>query len=823
MHYALCISFPLFPHLLYNPCTSPTWSSFIIATMPDTTYLQFDLLIDRSAMAYRARVLNSPAGQASTTFVLPPELMTTVEGATAEAVRVWGQRLFAAVFAQEVGVCYRRSQDEARRQNVGLRVRLRLADAPDVSAWPWETLFDPQQNRALCLSPDTSVVRFMDLPAPESRLVGKPPLRLLVIMANPSDTPPLEVEQEWTRLSAAAETLEARGLLQIERLEQATLAALQRRLRQQEVHILHFIGHGAFDPTTQEGQLIFEDEARQSRPVSGQALGALLGGHPPALVFLNACEGARASTGNAFAGVAQGLIQQGVPAVIAMQTVVTDKAAIALSQEFYGALADGYAVDSALAEARRAVFATGNDVEWAVPVLFMRAPDGRLFDLQPLSQAERQQNQIAALLRQVAAAQATEDWPSATRKLQTILQLDPSQAEAISRLRDVQKRQEMAAAFASGLEHYNAGRWRQALDQFLRVQDLGGNYRGVFGLLATAKIKLAESERPAAGAAMPRAAATDQVYGPIIKALITGRLVPILGPGVNLCSRPPGVDWQAGQYLPSTNELSAYLAATFGYPLADSENLAKVSQYVSVMRDVGPLYDELRPIFDADYPPTPVHQLLAALPATLRKLGYPYPHQLLITLNYDDVLERSLQAAGEAYDTVTYVAEGGRRGTFVHDPAGELEPIPIERPNEYLDLPIDQTAARRALILKIHGAIDRKNSDADSYVITEDHFINFAPHMDVAAIAPAPLLAFLKRSYFLFLGYDLSAWNLRTVLQRVFSPRRGYAWAVEPASTVVSEKFWNRHNVDILDLSLEQFVAGLSERLQNLPPAGGRP
>lgn len=788
--------------------------------MPDTTYLQFDLLIDRSTAGYRARVLNSPMGQAETPFDLP-----ALAALSAANPRALGQHLFEAVFAGGVGVSYRRSLDEARRQHAGLRVRLRLADALDLGGWAWETLFDPQQNRFLCLSPETSVVRFLELPAPESRSLVKPPLRLLVVIANPSDTPTLAVEQEWARLSAAVEMLEARGLLQVERLDHATLMALQQRLRQQDVHLLHFIGHGAFDPTTQEGLLLFEEESRLSRPVSGQTLGTLLGGHPPALVFLNACEGARTSTGNAFAGVAQGLIQQGIPAVIAMQTAVSDAAAIALSQEFYGALADGYAVDSALVEARKAVFAAGNEVEWAVPVLFMRAPDGRLFDLQPLSQAERQQNQIATLLRQVAGAQAGEDWPTALRKLQAILQLDPNQAEAANRLREVQKQQELAAAFAIGQEHYNAARWRPALDYFLRVQDLGGNYKGVFGLLATVKMKIAESEPPAPGVgpAPRRPSAADQLYGPIIKALTAGRLVPVLGPGVNLCSRPPGVSWQTGQYLPASHELAAYLAATFDYPLADNENLAKVSQYVAVMRDVGPLYDELRPIFDADYPPTPAHQLLAALPTTLRKPGYPYPCQLIITLNYDDVLERAFQAVGEPYDVVTYVAEGDRRGMFLHDPTGDVESVPIERPNEYLDLPIDQTAARRTLILKIHGAIDRRNSDGDSYVITEDHFINFAPRMDVTSIAPAPLLAFLKRSYFLFLGYDLSAWNLRTVLQRVFAPRRGYAWAVEPAPSAMSQKFWNRQSVDILDLSLEQFVAGLSERVQNLPAAGGRP
>ena len=33
------------------------------------------------------------------------------------------------------------------------------------------------------------------------------------------------------------------------------------------------------------------------------------------------------------------------------------------------------------------------------------------------------------------------------------------------------------------------------------------------------------------------------------------------------------------------------------------------------------------------------------------------------------VLERALQAVGEPYDVVTYVAEGDHRGMFLHDPA----------------------------------------------------------------------------------------------------------------------------------------------------------
>ncbi len=122
------------------------------------------------------------------------------------------------------------------------------------------------------------------------------------------------------------------------------------------------------------------------RPVSGQDLGTLLHDHRSLrLVILNSCEGARSSPTDPFAGAAQSLVQQGIPAVIAMQFEITDEAAITLSHEFYSALADGYAVDTALGEARKAIFAGGNEVEWGTPVLYMRSTSGRLFKMQPPS------------------------------------------------------------------------------------------------------------------------------------------------------------------------------------------------------------------------------------------------------------------------------------------------------------------------------------------------------------------------------------------------------------------------------------------------------
>ena len=64
-----------------------------------------------------------------------------------------------------------------------------------------------------------------------------------------------------------------------------------------------------------------------------------------------------------------------------MQTEITDEAAITFSDRLYTALAQGFPIDAALAQARRAIFAAGREVEFGTPVLFMRVADGRIFDV----------------------------------------------------------------------------------------------------------------------------------------------------------------------------------------------------------------------------------------------------------------------------------------------------------------------------------------------------------------------------------------------------------------------------------------------------------
>jgi CHAT domain-containing protein len=203
-----------------------------------------------------------------------------------------------------------------------------------------------------------------------------------VVIASPSDLEQLDGAQEWRNVTTALSGLTQRGRVEVVRLAEPTLSALQRQLRHDTYHIFHFIGHGGFDAQTQAGMLAMEDDHGRYRLV-GEDLGMLLHDHRSLrLAVLNSCEGARGDRSDPFSGTAQSLVQQGIPAVVAMQFEITDDAAITFGHVLYEAIADGYPLDAATTEARKAIYADGNLTEWGTPVLYLRAPDGRIFDIQ---------------------------------------------------------------------------------------------------------------------------------------------------------------------------------------------------------------------------------------------------------------------------------------------------------------------------------------------------------------------------------------------------------------------------------------------------------
>ena len=347
---------------------------------------------------------------------------------------------------------------------------------------------------------------------------------------------------------------------------------------------------------------------------------------------------------------------------------------------------------------------------------------------------------------------------------------------------------------------YRAGRQAEALDVFqdarrVLVEELGiepsQELQRLHASILRQETRLDRVAR--------RVEEADDHYADVVKALLDGRLVLVLGPGVSPLSVPDAVE---------------HLVKSFGYPTFNGvPELPRVSQYVATMTGIGPLYDALHELYAKEFEAGEAHRFAASLARTLPERGAPHP--LVVTTGYDLALERAFADAGEDFDVVSYLASGRNRGRFWHLAPNE-QPRVIDVPNTYAT---ELTLEQRSVILKLHGCVDRDASrEWESFVVTEDDYIDYLARDDLANLIPVALTAKLRRSHFLFLGYALRDWNLRVLLNRLWGEAKlGYrSWSVQPEAPPLEIEFWRRRDVDVFQLELDEYVRNLERRLEEV-------
>jgi formylglycine-generating enzyme required for sulfatase activity len=396
--------------------------------MEHLSYLDFEISISKEDSQYIAKV-KSPAGDAACVFKLPfteetdrlkLELLliklrhirsSTRRAYTEEmkAARKLGGKLFRSLFGGDIAPCFRKSLNEIyQNDSTGLRVKLNLQDVPEIADLPWEFLFDTEEDRFLAPSNRTPIVRHITMSQQIQPIPVALPLRLLVAISSPAGYPSLDSEREKSLLGKALAPLEEKGRIQIRWLEEATQSAIHQSLIEETFHVFHFLGHGVFDKDAEEGKLVMHDGFL----MEAYRIGMLMHDHRSLrLAVLNSCEGGRISPKDLFSGVAPTLVRQGIPAVVAMQTEITDNAAITFSKWFYTALINGFPVDAAVAEARKAIFFMPNDVEWGTPVLYTRSKDGVLFRFSEETVAEQPEPESVEVAEEELPEPAAESVP----------------------------------------------------------------------------------------------------------------------------------------------------------------------------------------------------------------------------------------------------------------------------------------------------------------------------------------------------------------------------------------------------------------------------
>lgn len=324
-------------------------------------------------------------------------------------------------------------------------------------------------------------------------------------------------------------------------------------------------------------------------------------------------------------------------------------------------------------------------------------------------------------------------------------------------------------------------------------------------------------------------------FDEIADLLHDGDVIPFLGAGVN--TRPdPRQNWSPGApFLPRGAELSRYLAKRYQIPAREDPeraDLAKVSSYGAEVMGRDRLRARLRDVFAREYLPCPIHDYLAEIDQPL----------LIVTTNYDDLAEQAFARRGKPYHLVVHPTDrSDSEAAILWWPPGAGDPV-VEAANS---LPLKPGAD--TIIYKMHGSVyrwpagtaeaePRRNGAPgqgidgtppagradpgrlDSFVITEDDYVDFLSRMVSNTAIPVHFVPYFHHRPFLFLGYGLGDWNLRVMLRNLgrvlpdgrgdqpAPPRTRRSWAIQFEPSPMEKELWRSRGVRIFDMDIDRFV-----------------
>ncbi len=284
-----------------------------------------------------------------------------------------GAELFEALFTGPLLSFLERTLERSQGRPLRLLVRLdpESRSRAFLSTVPWEWLYWREKQDFLSLNRRTPVVRFVEVDAPAPPELESDRLRVLILTSEHEPAPEIALECQ-----KIVQALSKNRRIVVQLQHGVSLTSLREAFAGEGFHVVHFIGHGLYARSKASAQLVLEEPSGRRYALSGEDLAQTLRDFAMLrLVFFNSCDTARTDDSGyrPFAGVAQALLQNGVPAVIAMQFPISHPAATSFSERFYRSLTAGDAIDAAVAEGRQAIRTERPEtLEWGTPVLFVR-------------------------------------------------------------------------------------------------------------------------------------------------------------------------------------------------------------------------------------------------------------------------------------------------------------------------------------------------------------------------------------------------------------------------------------------------------------------
>lgn len=308
-----------------------------------------------------------------------------------------GQKLYNALFQGTIRDSWVTAQGIAQNRQEGLRLRLGLK-GDRLPRLPWEVLH--AGARPMATGTDVVFSRYQAAFAPMGTILQpnrsiaidpNQPLKILMVLAAPTDQEVLELRREANHLRDELSREGDGGEIKVDILDQPGREQLTQALEQGHYQVLHYAGHSNLGMSGGDLYLV-SDRTGLTEVLSGDDLAGLLVNNGVQMAVFNSCRGVYTATADPTnetesSNLTDALLKRGIPAVLAMAERIPDEVALTLSRLFYRNLKQRYPIDLSLSRARQGLLSAygSNQLYWALPILYLHPNfDGYLQPTAPM-------------------------------------------------------------------------------------------------------------------------------------------------------------------------------------------------------------------------------------------------------------------------------------------------------------------------------------------------------------------------------------------------------------------------------------------------------
>jgi hypothetical protein len=245
----------------------------------------------------------------------------------------------------------------------------------------------------------------------------------------------------------------------------------------------------------------------------------------------------------------------------------------------------------------------------------------------------------------------------------------------------------------------------------------------------------------------------------------------------------------SSKWLPIGSDIARRWTTEYGYPLEDSDDLARVAQFLAITNgdELSPKYILTRDLKQKRAPNFSLPEFVNTPYALLANLNLP----IYITTNYDYFMEKALKDFGKEP-----VSEFCRWNNYAK--AAGIDSV-FDKSEGY------KPTIAKPLVYHLHGVLDTPQS----MVLTESDYIDFIVNLNSKSeVLPKLIRETLAATSLLFIGYSLRDMNLRIIFRGIMN-FLGSQFLLPNVAVILAPKDVTENKLEVTQEYLKEYTKSI--------------